>query len=743
MVLPLFSCKHLCANETQKQFKNDSYYFMALQAADEHDSEKAMRFFKTAREKGSPLVSRRSAEALTMLGNMQERQQAAKYIEDNIDNYDSLLIACREYYRESEFSLVISATDDIDFATAPNGLVQIRFNAMLEKKDSRFESEYYKWILSKPLSPEHLFFYQKYLSLKVLDFQKLQKLNQEEFERRFAARAMEIKKFVETGKTSEETKLSENIESNEVQPLTMEVSDEQKVITFRVNIYQKNYREAFSAIDVIRKIFETSEDGFNEQILSDIGKAGFYGTVDFYATAKLFDEFAKTLIPEHSFYAYFYAARLYDKAGRYQQQAEECFRKALEVAFDSVKFDNCLWYLLNFQLRSSTDDIIATLKTYGSRISTPEYFDDFFNSLSVLLLSNQKWQDFYKVWKETESNFSDYIYTKFAYISGRLIEEGLAAGGTGLKTRQAVDAFTKVLAKGGDFYYKVCALERLNLIDSDSVRTVMLTKGLKKDVTIERTGASELVSGYAAFGFPQKVYNEWLLNRKNLSVEDSIAASKFLGVCGEYNNTYNVQSLRIADRTLNNFSGKIPEELLHLAYPRFFSKEVENACIENELPEYLLFALIRSESFFDASVSSTAGASGLTQLMETTAADEARKLKLEVYDILDPETNVRMGAHYFKSLIPRIEDSPILALFAYNSGLSNVRQWVKAAKRDWAAKGKAPHNPAGISTDLLLETLPYAETREYGRKVVSAACLYAWLYYDMTPAETVREIMGD
>ena len=77
----------------------------------------------------------------------------------------------------------------------------------------------------------------------------------------------------------------------------------------------------------------------------------------------------------------------------------------------------------------------------------------------------------------------------------------------------------------------------------------------------------------------------------------------------------------------------------------------------------------------------------------------------------------------------------------YNAGLTNVRNWVRRFKNDWSTTGRPAHKPAGISMDLLLESLPFAETREYGRKVVSAAALYAYLYDGKLPSETVREIM--
>ena len=111
------------------------------------------------------------------------------------------------------------------------------------------------------------------------------------------------------------------------------------------------------------------------------------------------------------------------------------------------------------------------------------------------------------------------------------------------------------------------------------------------------------------------------------------------------------------------------------------------------------------------------------------------------YDILSPATNTRVGAYYLKELIGRTDDAPLLAVFAYNAGLSNVREWVRIARRDWYTTGKSAHRSTGISMDLFLETLPYAETREYGRKVIAAAALYGWLYYKTNPADIVRALL--
>ena len=746
-------------NSPQKKFGDDAHYFLALQAAEKGDENEALRLFKIARKKSNPLIAKRSAEALTLLGSVTERIEAASFLAETYCDEPSLVTACQELFSHGEYAKVISLTDGISLEESKNELIKLRLMSLAQKRDSRFDQEFFKWYVSRPLSSEHLESYATYIALlneKNENIQKESEKFQKDLNKRSLLESQLAPDYKENSEPDSESAADASanaplsiVPEGGFDPLIEALQDaenpEKFIMEFRIAVFHRSYKLTFSQIDKIFQIYKNRGEEVDSQILSDIGKSTLYGTNDYFASARTFDSLANELPREKAYFAYFYAARLYDKAGRYPRQTVSRFRSALESTDDSLQFDNCLWYLLNFQLRTSTDDIISTLTEYGSRIHDPDYFDDFFESLSILLLSSHRWQDFFKVWKQTNSNFSDYTAGKYAYISGRLIEEGLAQGDEGLKTRQTVEAFTQVLNSNSSLYYKVCAMERLNVTDKALIESYLLKKNAEPEAENADMSASILLKGYAEFGFPQRVYAEWLSNRKNLSIQDAIDASVFLSHCAETSkdNSYNVQGLRIASRCFEGTDGAIPQELLERTFPQIFKPLVEKAAEEFQVPSYLLYALVRSESFFDPNVTSKAGANGLTQLMEATADDEARKLKIGTdYDIFAPETNIRMGTHYLSSLIGRTDDNnELLALYAYNAGLTNVRNWVKRFRNDWATTGKPAHTPVGISMDLFLESLPFAETREYGRKVIAAAAMYAYLYEGKLPCETVREIM--
>ena len=94
------------------------------------------------------------------------------------------------------------------------------------------------------------------------------------------------------------------------------------------------------------------------------------------------------------------------------------------------------------------------------------------------------------------------------------------------------------------------------------------------------------------------------------------------------------------------------------------------------------------------------------------------------YTLTDPKKNIRSGAYYLAERTRRSDNRIMPACFAYNAGISRVRGWQKKAQ--------------GLPEDLFLESLEYAETRDYGRKLLSAAAVYGALYYEEEPEDVVR-----
>ncbi|TLM81640.1 MAG: lytic transglycosylase domain-containing protein, partial [Actinobacteria bacterium] len=94
---------------------------------------------------------------------------------------------------------------------------------------------------------------------------------------------------------------------------------------------------------------------------------------------------------------------------------------------------------------------------------------------------------------------------------------------------------------------------------------------------------------------------------------------------------------------------------------------------------YLLAAVISAESAWHPEARSSVGAIGLMQVMPSTAAELARRKKVDGRrfrpdDLEDARVNIEYGAAYLRYLIERYHEVEV-ALAAYNAGLANADRW--------------------------------------------------------------------
>lgn len=500
-----------------------------------------------------------------------------------------------------------------------------------------------------------------------------------------------------------------------------EFPSENPVLLLRKYVYEKKYSRAFAFAE------EAVRTCALPLVYSDAGKAFIYGSGNYSKNALIMETHAESLSAETSFYAYFYAGRLYSKAGN-TRRAMENFAGAMKNALDGYRYDNALWYYLNESLKGPVEETLAMIEAYSTLWTDPVYFDDLFETVSTNLLTGQLWKEYVDFTAAIDGKASDETCAKFSYVSGRLIQLGYASG----SRKDAETFFKKAAGSSTSLYYILMGCSQLGFNSEDLNRT--LRKFGSRREFIRNRDLEYLLEGYADYGFPEYIYEEWQKDPLGISMDCSEKIALFLRQCGSSDEKYYPQSLRIAARKLNSPEKEISRTLMELSFPRDYSDDVRKCCEDFNQSEYLLYALIRSESFFDSSIQSSAGATGLTQLMDGTAGDVARKLKLKEYNLTDSSTNIRFGSFYLEEMIHRIEGSEIRALFSYNAGITNVRKWIKTAAIIF--------NDQNFSNDLFLEALPFAETREYGRKLVSAASLYGELYYGKTFTEVIRQIMN-
>ncbi|HVP03971.1 MAG TPA: lytic transglycosylase domain-containing protein [Solirubrobacteraceae bacterium] len=138
---------------------------------------------------------------------------------------------------------------------------------------------------------------------------------------------------------------------------------------------------------------------------------------------------------------------------------------------------------------------------------------------------------------------------------------------------------------------------------------------------------------------------------------------------------------------------------------------IRQQAAEKDLDPALIAAVIYAESHFVPGRTSSAGAEGLMQITPATAADIARRsggTKFVTSDLATPQVNISYGSYLLRELMSRYDGNEVAALAAYNAGPGNADRWGGAALR--------------------IADIPYAETRAYVKKVLSARERYRHSY---------------
>jgi len=179
-------------------------------------------------------------------------------------------------------------------------------------------------------------------------------------------------------------------------------------------------------------------------------------------------------------------------------------------------------------------------------------------------------------------------------------------------------------------------------------------------------------------------------------------------------------SISCAERLIELTAGREEEApifLLRLLYPTPYAHLILPEARTNRLDPLLLFALVRQESRFDRYATSWAEARGLTQVIPSTGRGIAGQLGWEPFrleDLYRPFLSIRFGAWYLGKQQEAFSGQAVPALAAYNGGPGNARRWADSV-------------PAG-DLDLFVETVDFAETRDYIERIYTSYWVYRRIY---------------
>ncbi|MDH3209541.1 MAG: lytic transglycosylase domain-containing protein [Burkholderiaceae bacterium] len=181
------------------------------------------------------------------------------------------------------------------------------------------------------------------------------------------------------------------------------------------------------------------------------------------------------------------------------------------------------------------------------------------------------------------------------------------------------------------------------------------------------------------------------------------------------------------DRCISTSERTRAEIDLQQRFPMPFRNQVLARARDIDLDPAYVYGLIRQESRFILDARSSAGASGLMQLMPATAKWTAKKLGLEFAPTLltDQIANLTLGTGYLKLVLDAFSGSQTMAAAGYNAGPNRPRRWRQGPTLEAA---------------IWAENIPFSETREYVKKVLANATVYAALLNGSVPS--LKERLG-
>ena len=293
------------------------------------------------------------------------------------------------------------------------------------------------------------------------------------------------------------------------------------------------------------------------------------------------------------------------------------------------------------------------------------------------------------------------------------LARALAAQG---KRSEAQALYQKAATSGRNFYAVLATEElggRVNTQNNaPAVQDIHITQ-LGKDGAIQR--ALHLFHTSQQSGnwkMRRQAQNEWKYATRGMNEGTLLTAAQIAS-----NHQFYEMSIHSADKTHNLLN-------YNLRYPMPFRELVTQYGNENGVDPAWVYGLIRQESRFVMGAQSSVGAQGLMQVMPATASMIARKIGMDNSELYTMNGNIRMGTWYMADARNSLSNSDVLATAGYNAGPGRARKW----------------QGASMEGAIYAETIPFNETRDYVKKVLTNSVYYANLLGE--PKTSLKQRLG-
>ena len=285
------------------------------------------------------------------------------------------------------------------------------------------------------------------------------------------------------------------------------------------------------------------------------------------------------------------------------------------------------------------------------------------------------------------------------------------------KSSQAKEMYEKAAASGRNFYAVLAGEElgrrintRNNVADADAkdVRRMSEDGAIKRALVLFKNSQSNGDSKMR-----RQAQAEWRFATRDFNEDNLLTAAQVA-----FDNQFYDMAINSADRTDHKLNYK-------LRYISPFKDLTVRYATQAGVDPAWVYGLIRQESRFVMGAQSSVGAQGLMQVMPATAREIAGKIGMSSSELYTMDGNIRMGTWYMADAKRRLQNNEVMATAGYNAGPGRARNWQASSPLEGA---------------IYAETIPFTETRDYVKKVMTNATYYASLFNE--PQTSLKQRMG-
>ena len=363
------------------------------------------------------------------------------------------------------------------------------------------------------------------------------------------------------------------------------------------------------------------------------------------------------------------------------------------------------WGVLGYYQAKSQN--FSTALSYYNRADRKQLSDDQFEWYARSALRFQRWNDLVSIINDMPAHLQKDPTWQY------WLARSYAAQGNHARAKTLYEQ----AAKSGRNFYAVMATEelggRINTRNNVAAAFSNEVNTLARDGAFARALTLFKASQGGNWNMRRAAQAEWRYAIRGLNEETKLAAAQLA-----FDNQFYEMAINTAESTDHKLN-------YNLRYISPFRDITQRYAAQVGVDMAWVYGLIRQESRFMLGAQSSVGAQGLMQVMPATAREIANKIGMDSSELYTIDGNIRMGTWYMANARRNLQNNEVMATAGYNAGPGRARNW----------QANTPLEGA-----IYAETIPFNETRDYVKKVMTNATYYASLFNQ--PQTSLKQRMG-